>query len=92
MTINASTGNAYILGFVNGLQYEGLARENDALLPLDTVQLTNCFASTYALLEDFEISSYNISTFSAEPGTLKIFDVLAMDPTHIAMDLTVEWE
>ena len=92
LTIDASTGNAYILGFVNGLQYEGLARENDALLPLDTVQLTNCFASTYALLEDFEISGYNIKTFASEPGTIKIFDVLAMDPAHILMDMTVEWE
>jgi len=61
-------------------------------LPVDTVALTNCFASTFALIEDFDIAGYNIQTFASEPGTIKIFDVLAMDPAHILMDLTVEWE
>ena len=92
LTIDAATGSALVLGFVNGLQYEGLGTSEDAILPVDTVALTNCFASSYALVEDFDIAGYNISTFSAEPGTLKIFDVLAMDPAHILMDLTVEWE
>ena len=92
LTIDASTTNAYILGWVNGLQYEGLSREDSPVLPVDTVALTNCFASTYALLEDFEILGYNIQTFASEPGTLKIFDVLAKDPIHILMDMTVEWE
>lgn len=90
--IDASTGSAYVLGFVNGLQYEGLGTTDDPILPVDTVALTNCFASTYALIEDFDIAGYNIQTFSSEPGTLKIFDVLAMDPAHILMDMTVEWE
>lgn len=92
MTIDAATGSAYVLGFVNGLQYTGIAKEDSALLPIDTVALTNCFASTYALLEDFEVSAYNLKTFASEPGTLKIFDALLMDPSHIVMDLTVEWE
>lgn len=91
-TIDASTTSAYVLGFVTGLQYEGLAREDSPILPSETVALSNCFASTFALIEDFEVSAYNINTFSSEPGTLKIFDVLAMDPAHIAMDLSVEWE
>jgi len=92
LTIDAATGSAYVLGFVNGLQYEGLGTSEDAILPVDTVALTNCFASTYALIEDFDIAGYNIQTFSSEPGTIKIFDVLAMDPAHILMDMTVEWE
>lgn len=92
LTIDAATTSAFFLGFINGLQYEGLGTSEDAILPVDTVALTNCFASSYALVEDFDIAGYNISTFSAEPGTLKIFDVLAMDPAHILMDMTVEWE
>lgn len=93
LTIDATNTNAYVLGFVQGLQYNGLGKsEDDPVLPIDTVAMTNCFASTYALLEDFEVSGYNIKTFSSEPGTIKIFDVLALDPTHILMDLTVEWE
>ena len=91
-TIDASTASAYILGFVDGLKYEGLIKEDSPVLPVDTPAMTNCFASTYALLEDFEILGYNIKTFSSEPGTLKIFDVLAKDPIHILMDMTVEWE
>ena len=92
LTIDAATTSAFFLGLINGLQYEGLGTSEDAILPVDTVALTNCFASSYALVEDFDIAGYNISTFSAEPGTLKIFDVLAMDPAHILMDMTVEWE
>lgn len=92
LTIDASTGSALALGFVTGMQYTGLAREDSPILPVDTIALSNCFASTYALLEDFEIQAYNIATFASEPGTLKIFDVLALDPAHILMDMTVEWE
>ena len=35
---------------------------------------------------------YNLQTVFDEPGTLKWFDVLAMDPIRILMDLTVEWQ
>ena len=92
LTFDASTGNALILGFVNGLQYTGLVKEGDAVLPTSTVPLTNCFAATYSLLEDFDIAGYNIQTFTSEPGTIKIFDVLAMDTSRIFMDSTVTWE
>lgn len=91
-TFDASTGNALILGFVNGLQYTGLEKEGDAVLPTSTVPLTNCFAAVYSLLEDFDIAGYNIRTFTSEPGTIKIFDVLAMDTSRIFMDTTVSWE
>lgn len=93
MTIDASDTPAFWLGFVNGMQYEGLSRADaEDLLPTEDVQLTNCFASTYALLESFDTAAYNWKTFSSEPGTLKIFDTLALDPIHILGDFTVEWE
>ena len=92
LTIDVSSINAYFLGLVNGMQYEGLARENNYELPFKTVELTNCFASTYALIEDFHVLGCNIATFSSVPGTIKIFDVLVMDPVHIFMDMTVEWQ
>ena len=93
LTLDAATRSAYWLGFVNGMQYEGLDRSGvTEVLPTDDVQLTNCFASTYALLETFDTQWYNIRTFAAESGTLKIFDVLALDPIHIVGDCTVEWE
>lgn len=91
-TLDASSGTASILGFVNGMQYAGLKKESDIQLPGQAVELTNCFASTYSLIEDFDTLAYNISTFASESGTIKIFDVLALDPTHIAMDFSVEWE
>jgi len=92
MSFNASSTKALIYGFVNGMQYTGLEKEGDAVLPTSTVPLTNCFAATYSLLEDFDISAYNISTFTSEPGTIKIFDVLLMDTSRIFMDSTVTWE
>ena len=90
--IDATNATAQVLGFVNGLQYTGLVKEGDAVLPTSTVPLTNCFAATYSLLEDFDIAGYNIQTFTSEPGTIKIFDVLAMDTSRIFMDSTVTWE
>jgi len=92
LTIDASTGSAWLLGFVKGLQYEGLARDAAGVLPNDDVQLTNCFASTYAMLESFDTAAYNIRTFTSEVGTIKIFDAAFLDPIHILGDMTVEWE
>lgn len=89
--IDASTVTAYVLGIVSGFQYKDLASDT-AGLPNDAPQLTNCFASTYALIESFDKAAYNISTFASETGTLKIFDVLALDPFHILADLSVEWQ
>ena len=65
---------------------------DSTILPFDTVSLTNCFASTYALIEDFEVWSYNMKTFASETGTIKLFDTILLDPSHIFMDMTVEWE
>jgi len=92
LTLDASTGSAYLLGFVQGLQYNGLGKDGDAILPNEAVELTNCFAATFALLEDFETSAYNLKTFASESGTLKFFDTLILDPSHILADLTVEYE
>jgi hypothetical protein len=84
---------AQLLGIVQGMQYTGLVKNKDDLvLPNQSVELSNCFASTYALIEDFDILWKNITTFAADVGTLKIVDVLAIDPLHIVGDFTVEWE
>ena len=74
------------------MQYNGLARPENALIPDSSVELSNCFASTFALLEDFDVLAYNVKTFAAETGTLKLFDVGVLDPIHILGDFTVEWE
>ena len=90
--MDASTIAAYALGIVNGFQYKGLNRADEAGgLPIDGTELTNCFASTYALIESFDTAAYNIKTFASESGTLKIFDVAILDPFHILADITVEW-
>lgn len=81
------------MGFSNGFTYKGLDNdETSPLVPNESVDLTNCFASTFAILEDFDTIKYNIATFASEPGTVKYFDVLALDPAHILLDYSVEWE
>lgn len=78
---------------VKGFQYNGLAKdEGNITLPNESPELTNCFASSYALIDDFNTLAFNIKTFFADAGTIKIFDVMAMDPLHIFADFTVEWE
>jgi len=76
------------------MQYTGLDKDDrgSTILPFETVSLTNCFASTYAVIEDFETWFYNMKTFVSETGTIKLFDTVLMDPGHILMDMTVEWE
>ena len=55
-SFNAADGKALIFGFVNGMQYVGLeGSDKSAPLPNESVPLTNCFAATYALVEDFEV-------------------------------------
>lgn len=91
LVIDATSRSAYWLGFVQGMQYAGLNRASD-VLPGDNVELSNCFAVTYALLEDFKTQAYNINTFASTAGTIKLFDTLVYDPSIIIMDTTVEWE
>merc|ERR1719189_49727 len=94
LTIDATLASSLILGFSNGLTYTGLDTENSSgvVIPNQSVPLTNCFASTYALLNDFDTLFYNVSTFATIPGTIKIFDVGFLDPSHILMDFSVEYE
>ena len=89
--IDATNATAQVLGFVNGLQYEGLTRDIGIDFTTTHIELTNCFAATFALIEDIEIAMYNVQTVFDEPGSVKWFDVVAMDPLHILMDMTVEW-
>ena len=92
LTIDATNATAQVLGFVNGLQYEGLTRDIGIDFTTTHIELTNCFAATFAIIEDIEIAMYNVQTVFDEPGSLKWFDVLAMDPIHLLMDFTVEWQ
>ena len=46
----------------------------------------------YSLLTTFDTAAYNIQTFNSIPGTIKIFDVLALDPINILADSAVNYE
>ena len=93
-TIDATTATAYWLGFVEGMKYTGLQRdtgETNLLAESETI-LTNCFASTYSLLSTFDTWGYNFETFNSNPGQIKIFDVLALDPINVMADSAVNYE
>ena len=92
LTIDASGASAYWLGFVKGMQYNGLDRDSMNDLPGSGTPLTNCFASTYAMLTSIDIAGYNWQTLNTIPGTFKGFDVLVLDPTHILADFAVNYE
>mmetsp|Transcript_11827 Transcript_11827/g.15024 ORF Transcript_11827/g.15024 Transcript_11827/m.15024 type:complete len:228 (+) Transcript_11827:18-701(+) len=84
LSFDASTLTAFWLGASKGLQWDGLKGEN--------VQLSNCFAATYAELENFDLLFYDFSTISSEPGTWKGFDVFVSDPLKILADNVVVYE
>ena len=92
LTIDATGSSAFWLGFVRGMQYNGLDREAASNLPGSETPLTNCFASMYSFLTSLDIAGYNLSTINSEPGTFKGFDVLVLDPTHIVADFAVNYE
>ena len=92
VTIDASSVTAYWLGFVDGMKYTGLDRDDASLLATSEIVLTNCFASMYSLLSTFDTAAFNISTFNSIPGTIKIFDVLVLDPINILADSAVNYE
>ena len=93
ISLDAGTANSYWLGFVQGMNYtlkpKGSEEEKSST---EGVDLSNCFASTYALLESMDVSIYNINTFASEEGTLKIFDVAILDPIHLLADSSVAFE
>lgn len=61
-------------------------------MPGSGTPLTNCFASTYAMISSVETAAYNWYTINSEPGSFKGFDVLVIDPTHILADIAVNYE
>ena len=94
LTIDASTDSAFWLGFAKGLQYEGLAKDDEAdNLPGAQVVLTNCFASMYSYMTTLDVAAFNRQHISGlEEGSNKYMDVLLLDPTHILTDLVVNYE
>lgn len=90
-TIDATNATAQVLGFINGLQYRGLEREVE-IFQNTQVELTNCFAATYGMIESIEEIMYTLQTMNTSPGTFKWFDLMLMDPAHILMDFTVQWQ
>lgn len=60
LVLDAATANAYFLGLVNGFNYDGLTSENEILTQDSKAELSNCFASTYALLGSAETAVWNI--------------------------------
>lgn len=85
LTFDASSGNAFVLGAAKGMQWSGLATEGD-------IHLSNCFASTYASLENVDYLFYDWDTISSEEGTWKGFNVLVSDPIKILADNVVVYE
>jgi len=46
----------------------------------------------YGFLTSLDVAGYNWQTLNSIPGTFKGFDVLVLDPTHIAADFAVNYE
>ena len=44
------------------------------------------------MITSFDTAAYNLDTLNSEPGSFKGFDVLVIDPTHIIMDMAVNFE
>ena len=61
-------------------------------LPGEETPLSNCFATTYALMDRFDEFGHHWNTLTSEPGTFKGFDILVIDPAHISADFTVCYE
>ena len=89
---DASTLAASFLGFAKGLQYKGLATQFSGNLPIDDAQLTNCFASSYALIKTIDIAAFNWKNLFPSAGSFKGFDVLISDPMSVFADSMVNYE
>jgi len=84
MSFDASTASAYWMGASKGLQWDGLKGES--------IQLSNCFAATYASIETVDLWAYDWETISSEAGKWKGFDVFLSDPIKILADQVVVYE
>ena len=94
LTIDGSGASAFWLGWAQGAQYslEGDDGESGTNIPGAQVQLSNCFASMYAMLSSFDTFGHNLKNMNPESGGNKYFDVLFIDPTHIIADFVVNIE
>lgn len=84
LTFDASNMTAFWLGTAKGLQWNGLEGED--------VQLSNCFAATYAQIEAIDLLAYDWTTISSEEGRWKGFDVFVSDPLKVLADNVVVYE
>ena len=54
--------------------------------------LSNCFASTFALMEQYDLMGFHLATRGEIPGTNRTFDLLVTDPMLIASNTVVAYE
>ena len=90
VTIDATNAIAYWLGFSKGMNYVGLEREDGS--PQSFPPLSNCFASTFALMEQYDLMGYHLASRGVEEGTNVLFDLLVLDPTLILSNTVVAYE
>ena len=91
LTIDGTGFSAFMLGAAKGFQYTGITQDQSNR-PNAQVELTNCFASTYAFLSALDVAALNRQEMRPESGGNKYFDVLFIDPTTIMADFAVNFE
>ena len=90
LTIDGTSAMAFWLGWAKGMQYDGLESE-DSTAPNQDIVVSDCFASTYALMTDIESFSYNRKRASKK-GEFKGFSTWVKDPIHIFNNFVVNYE
>ncbi len=91
-TIDATTASAYLLGWVKGMQYDGLSSGEKTGVLAREAELSNCFASSYAFVQTLDTAAMSWNSLGTEPGSYRWLDVLMVDPMNIVADLAVNFE
>lgn len=91
MIFDASAAASGFLGFAKGMQYSEMARLNNGVID-DGSQLSNCFASSYALINTIEVAAYNWKNLFPSSGSFRGFDALISDPVAIFADSMINFE
>ena len=87
--LNMETATAFAYGLIDGLQYSGL---NELEANEGELVESNCFYSTYGLLDSVDLLVYDVETIVDPYGELKWMNMIMYNPMHIMNNGLVEYE
>lgn len=89
--VSGASAEAFVYGFVSGLQYAGLTDDLAASVVEDAV-MSNCFYAAKGVMGSITVISDDFKNLGKVSGEWNWVNIILYDPLHIMGDFTVVYE